>query len=245
MIKLKRFDFLVILALGLTFSPAQGQTAKEIASKMIGALGGDKALESVKDQTISGTVEIIQMRIKGSMTGYQKEPNKVRLDLEFMGKIITQAFDGEKAWYTNPQTGTTELMPEQLAKEFRRNSLGNAAILHPEAYGITYEFGGKEQVKNKEYLILEEKYEDGYKKVHYIDQETYLIYKTRSKTLNQQTGVEMDEEEVFSDYRKIENCMVPHAMSIYQDGQEYMTMIVTKVIFNSGLDDSVFRMNMY
>ena len=74
---------------------------------MIEAQGGRKALAAIKDTTISGTIEMPQMGISGSITIYQKEPDKMRMDMEFMGMVITQAYDGQNAWMVNPADGRT------------------------------------------------------------------------------------------------------------------------------------------
>ena len=37
--------------------------------------------------------------------------------------------------------------------------------------------------------------------------------------------------------------MVAHSMTILQDGAEFVRMTLTKVTFNSGLEDSLFQMS--
>ncbi len=233
---------LAALLLLFFFSPgSRCQTTKDVLAKMIEAQGGRKTLEAIKDTTISGTMEIIQMGINGSLTMYLKEPNKMRMDMEFMGMVITQAYDGETAWMINPQTMQAEQVPENIAREIKRQALGNDALLNPEKYGIMYEFKGTEKIEAKDYLVLEQTMSDGHKLTHYLDPTTHLVYKTKGITLNQ-AGVEVMGETVFSDYRKVNGTVVAHSMTISQDGQEYVRMTVTKVTFNSNLEDSLFAM---
>ncbi len=240
----KIFAFLVTVFLFsfLFASPAsQSQTAKDVLTRMIEAQGGWKTLEAIKDTTMTGTVEIVQMGMNASMTMYMKEPNKMRIDIEVMGMVITQGFDGETAWMINPQTQQAEPMPENYAREIKRQALGNDALLHPEKYGITYEFKGTEKIDGKDYLVLEQTMSDGHKMTHYLDSATYLTYKSRGTTINQ-AGVEVMGETVFSDYRKVDGAVVAHTLTTSQDGQEYMRLTVTKVTFNSNLEDSLFTM---
>ncbi len=232
----------ILFLSALVSSPAPAQTSKEVLAKMIEAQGGAKTLEAIKDTTITATIEIVQMGMTGSLTLYQKEPNMMRIDIEVMGMIITQAFDGEVAWMTNPQTGTSEPMPENFAREIKRQALGNDSLLHPEKYGITYEFKGKEKIEDKEYLVLEQTMSDGHKTTLYLDPATYLTYKTKGTALGQ-AGVEVMAETVFSDYRKVDGAVMAHSMTTYQDGQEYMRMTMTKITFNSNLEDSFFKMS--
>lgn len=235
-------SLLSLFLVSLVVSPSFGDKASKILEKMIEAQGGRKVLEGIKDTTITGTMEMIQYGMNGSLTMYQKEPNKMRLDIEVMGTVITQAFDGEAAWWVNPQTGSSEEMPENQAEDMKRQALGNDSLLHPEKYGITYAYKGNEKIEGRDYIVLEQIFSDGYKATLYIDPQTYLTYKAKSKTTNQM-GVEVEGETIFSDYKKVEGMMVPHSLTIYQDGEEFMKMNVTEVTYNSTLEDSLFKMS--
>src|SRR5512135_2995051 len=142
--------------------PGYGQTAQDILKKMIDAQGGRKYMESLKDTTSTGTMELVTMGMSGTFTQYQKEPNKFRMDAEVMGMMITQAYDGQKAWGTNFQTGQVEESPEAQAKEMARQAMGNATLLDPAKYGVTYTVKPKAKLEDKEYLVLEQKMSDGH-----------------------------------------------------------------------------------
>jgi outer membrane lipoprotein-sorting protein len=240
--KMSAFFLAGLFLLSLACSPVFGQDAAGILKKMIEAQGGKKALEAIKDTTVTGTIELIQMGLSGTMTIYQKEPNKMRWDMELMGMVITQASDGETAWMTNPQTGSIEVMPEGLAEDFKRGALGNDSLLNPEKYGITFTYKGKENIEGKDYFVLEQTYSDGHKATQYIDSGTYLTYKSKTTGLNQMSGGEVEIETFLSDYRKVDGTMVPYLMRILQEGTEFMKMTFTKVSLNPGLEDSLFKM---
>jgi outer membrane lipoprotein-sorting protein len=210
---------------------------------MIEAQGGRKVLESLKDTTITGTMELVQQGMNATMTMYQKEPNLMRMDLEIMGMVITQAYDGQKGWFLNPQTGTAQEMDENMNKEFKRQALGNDSILNPAKYGIIYAFKGKEKIGDKEYLALEQTMSDGHKSTLYIDPDTHLTVRARTTALSQTGGGEVQSETIFGDFRKEGDAMVAHSMTILQDGAEFARMTMSKVTFNSGLEDSLFQMS--
>lgn len=230
-----------VFLLGIASVPGYSQTAKEILSKYIEAQGGAKALASVKDTTVSGTMDLVSYGMTGGLTMYQKEPNKMRMDIEVMGMLITQAFDGEVGWMVNPQTGATEQMPQEAATEFKRQALGNEALLNPEKWGIKYDFTGKEKINDKEYLVLTQTTQDGHVTTLYIDPATYLTYKTKGKSLGE-SGEEIMAESILSDYKKVDGLLVAHSMTTLRDGQEFMRMTITKIAFNTGLEDSLFQM---
>lgn len=228
--------------IGLMSSPGLSQTAKEILERIIKAQGGRDVLENIKDSTLTGSMEIVNMGISGSITIYLKEPNKMRLDIKVMAATVIQAFDGKTAWGVNPQTGSVQEMPEKTAKYFKRQALGNDALLHPEKYGIAYAYKGKKKIEDKDYLELEQTYSDGHTVTIFIDPKTYLTFKTESISLNQM-GVEVESETFVSDFRKINGLMIAHSMVTHQEGEEYMRMTIDEVSFNSNLEDSLFSMN--
>jgi outer membrane lipoprotein-sorting protein len=230
-----------ILILALVSAPGYSQTTKDILAKYIEAQGGAKALAAINDTTVSGTMEIVSYGMTGTLTMYQKEPNKMRMDIEVMGMVITQAFDGTIAWAVNPQTGATEQMPENVTEEFKRQALGNGALLYPEKFGIKYDYTGKEKIDDKEYLVLTQTTAEGHVTTIYIDPNTYLAYKTKGKSLDE-TGGEVMAESILSDYKKVDGVIMAHSMTTYRDGQEYVRITITKVAFNSGLEDSLFQM---
>jgi outer membrane lipoprotein-sorting protein len=216
------------------------QTMDEVRAKMIDALGGRKVLEAIKDTTFIATMEIPKMGINGTMTMYQKEPDKMRMDQEFMGQRVTQGFDGKTAWFTNPMTGKAEEMPEKSAAEMKRQAFGNDSLLNPEKYGITYTLKGKAKEDDKDCFVIEQTFSDSRKATIFIDANTYLNYKVRATTVNE-AGVETEIETIFSVYKKVGDTLVAHSMAIKQGGEAFAKMNVSEVSFNTGLEDSLFK----
>jgi len=241
--------FLLIISLPaftLFSAPSQenktDSKAAQILSKMIEAQGGEKRIQEIKDMTIMGIVELTQMGMEGSLTLYQKEPDKLRTDIEIMGMVITQAYDGKTAWMFNPQTGENEELPEQRATDFKRDALGNDSLLNPEKYGIYYTYEDTETIDGKEHYILKQHFADGFEATLYINGETYLTTKSKAMTIDQ-TGVEVLVETLHSDYKEVEGTMVAHSLISYRDGEEFMVSTISEVKYNTGLKDSLFKMD--
>lgn len=242
---MKKIISLCVLGLFLlSLSPSIGlsQDAQEILEKMIEAQGGRKLLEGVEDVTISGSVELTQMGMSATVTVYQKKPKMRRMDIEVMGMVITQAFDGETAWVVNPQTGAEEEMPEQMAEYMAREAIGLGSLLNPEKYGVSFEYKGKEEIEGKLYLVMEQSYADGFKNTIYLDPDTNLTYKSKGLSLNNMM-MEVEAESFASDYKKVNGMMSAHSVIVFQDGEEYMTMTITEIKINTGLEDSLFKMS--
>ncbi|MCR4408967.1 MAG: hypothetical protein QHH43_01405 [Candidatus Saccharicenans sp.] len=236
----KYLSFSLVLLMVLAFSrPGLAQTEKDILENMIKALGGREVLSGIKDTRMSGTMEIIQYGMSTPFTMYQKEPDKSRTEIEVMGMSIIQVYDGQKAMVTNPQTGEVmELTPDQ-SEQMRRQALGNSATLNPEKFGITYTYKGKEEVNGKTCHVLEQKFSNGDTATVYVDATTFLPYKTRTKTLSP-SGGEVEAEQVLADYRKVDGTMAAFSITVFHGGVEYIRMTVNEIVYNTGLDDSLF-----
>jgi outer membrane lipoprotein-sorting protein len=215
------------------------QTADEVRAKMIEAMGGEEVLKKGQDITISGTAELTMQGLSGMITIYKKEPNKRRLDFEVMGMIITQAYDGETGWMINPQTGAVEDMPEQMAAEWRRESMPIDSLLNPQKYGVTYTYKGKEQVEGRDHFVLEQTYPDGFQATIYLDSQTYLITKSMAMVPGQMGDVEV--EQFNSDYKKVSGLTMAHSSVQYRDGEEFLKLTIEEVKVNTGLEDSLFE----
>jgi outer membrane lipoprotein-sorting protein len=239
--KIVSMSLLSVFLFGLMASQGFGQKATDVLEKFIEASGGRKRLSSIKDTTMIGTLDIVMAGMSGSLTMYLKEPNMMRMDMEVMGMVITTAYDGETAWMTNPQTGATEEMPADQANDFMRQASGNDILLNPEKHGVTYTLKESENIEGKDYFVLVQTFPDGYAQTLYIDSKTYLPYKSVASV--NQMGIEAEAETFLSDWRKIDGMMVSFSARIMYDGQEAMTMTFSEVKYNTGLEDSLFKMD--
>ena len=233
------YAVLFLFILGLTTPSVLSQDAKTIMEKNLEAQGGRKLLGSIKDITMTGTLEIVAQGLTGDFSTYWK-PGKRRFDLEVMGMVITQAYDGETAWMLNPQTGSIEDMPESAAASTKRDAMGIEAALNPEKFGITYEYKGKESIEGKEYFLVITKFEDGFSSTSYIDTQTYLTYKSKATVVDDMTGSEVEVESFASDYKEANGMMIAHTSIQYRDGEEYLSISVSEVKTNTGIEDSLF-----
>jgi len=240
--KILIFSLLGLVLLALVNSPGFTQDAKILLDKMITATGGRNVMEAIKDTTFSGTINLVQMGISGPITFYHKEPNMMRQDMDLMGMAINSAFDGEEGWWFNPQAGAIEDLPESSLVDAKNEALGfgNSWMLFPEKHGITFSDKGKETVKGKEYLLLEMTYENGDTSLFYLDPKTFLPYKMISMVLSE-TGIMVEQESIMENYKKVNGINFAHLVTIYQDGEEFGSMTVDEIKFNSGLEDSFFK----
>jgi outer membrane lipoprotein-sorting protein len=233
--------FCGLLISGFLAGHVEGQSVDDVLEKMIKALGGRAKLEAVKDVTITHTFKMMETGMSGSMTRFQKNPSMLRMDINVMGRVITQAYDGQAARTVNPQTGAAEDMPAEEAESFVKDALGYEALLDPRKHGLTYAVKGKEIIDGKEYIVLEQKFSDEYTITQYIDPKTYLPYKAVAKAYDRML-METEGETIFTDYREVDGIVVAYNLMIFEGREEKITLTVMDVTFNSGLEDSLFKM---
>jgi len=234
------------LLIGLSLVPAAAQDSearkieegKRILGKLIDAFGGRDRLSKIQDQKIACNINIIPVNISGSLTISEKK-NKLRQDIQIMGMNIVQAYNGETGWMTNPQTGAVMDMPDLVLEQFKREALGNDALLNPEKYGITFTSEGRESVEGTDYLLLKQTHKDGFETTMYIDPDTFLLYKTLGTTVTDALQ-ETDQETMLSDYRDVDGTKVPFSVKIKQGGMDYATVSMTGYEYNTNLEDSLF-----
>jgi outer membrane lipoprotein-sorting protein len=221
-----------------------GQNVQSILDKMIDVVGGRKTLEGIEDITLTGSMEIVQMGMSGTISFFYKEPNMLRQDVDLpdLGVVFTTASDGEAAWMINPQTGMVEDLTGNSQVEMDNEALnfGFSWLIRPEKYGLSYTDKGKETIDGKEYIVLEQSAPGGQTTTFYIDPETYLTHKTKTMATSPM-GFTVLEETITEDYRKVDGIMFAHTVIIYQDGEEFGSVAVEGVKFNSGLEDSLFK----
>ncbi len=234
------FLFAGLFLASFMVSPGSAQTTEQILKKMIDAQGGKKVFESIKDMTMTGTIEIVMQGITASFTIYKKEPDKRRLDAEVMGMVFTEVYDGEKGWGTNPQTGGIEDFDEDRLVDARREAMAIVSILYPEKYGMSFDYKGKETLDGKEYFVMEQTYPDGLVATIHIDAKTYLLYKWKANVMGPM-GVEVEAEQINSDYKKVNGLIIAHSIVAFTDGEESQKITVEEVKFNTGLEDSLFK----
>jgi len=218
------------------------QTAEELLAKMIEAQGGRAVFTGLKDMTLIGELDLLQQGMSGAFTIYKKEPNKRKMEFEVMGMLITQCYDGEGVWVTNPQTGAIEDMPEAQAVDFKRQALPVTIMLDPDKYGVTFVLKDKETIDGKEYYVLEQTFEDDFKMILYVDPDTYLSHQVKSDVADQ-FGGRSDVVQVLSDFKKEGGMVMAHSITTFMDGEEYVRITIEEVEFNTGMEDSLFARN--
>jgi hypothetical protein len=207
-------------AVTLTNSP------KALAKKM-------KKIKSISKET-SISIPGAPMTLK--LTEVNIAPNKEAMKLEAQGMVFTSSyFDGTKGAEKNMQTGEKTMTDAEIAA--KKKSAGFFPEMFYKTTGMTYELKGIETINNKDYYVLATN--DGEsQRFDYYDVTTYMKYKTNS--ISQQGGESAEITVMYDDYREVNGLMIPYKL-VQVIGEMSLEGTVKEVLFNSKIDDSLFK----
>ena len=216
-----------------TFAAPAGMTADIVFKNYIKALGGEAAINGIKDIKIVGSASYQGIPI--IITEVKKAPNKYwqGVDASMQGQNMTvskQVFDGTKC-YISDQTGKKiYLSGDTLAAAAEEADM--AKDLHAEKYGIVRTLKGMEMLKDTKCYVIEALNKKGKKTIEYYDATSGLLIKQISPE-----GKIVE----YADYREVSGAngyKIPYRVTESESGT---TEIVDKVQVNKGIDDDVFN----
>jgi hypothetical protein len=120
---MKMFSCVVALALsGVLASAADLKTGEAVLDRFVEATGGADAYGKVHNMHMQGFMAMPAMGIKGAMTIYSAEPNKISLSTEIAGVgKITEGGDGTNAWSFSAMQGPQLKKGDELADALRES----------------------------------------------------------------------------------------------------------------------------
>jgi predicted Zn-dependent peptidase len=213
----------------------EGVTVEMVIDNYINALGGRENIEKVTDRT---------MNLKGSAQGMEvlltitnKAPNKYFQKLDVGGGMMQQktVFDGE----TGKESGMGQ---EKMLEGKELDRMKGEAILNPfldfKKHGIQVELTGIETINGKDTYKVTITMPAGNKSTEYYDVESGLVVKQITTFEGPQgTGTSTI---TFDDYREVEGVKYPFKLT-QQFGPQTLSLDVTTIEINQGLDDSMFE----
>ncbi len=237
------FKKLILTTLALMFAASlSAQTVDEIIAKNIEAKGGYDKLKSIKTMQATGQFTAQNGMVQGTITLYNKRPNKMRMNMDIQGQTMVQAFDGTTGWMIIPFMGTTEpqRMPEEQIKSMKSNADMDGVLVDYKKKGHKVELLGKEELEGTDVYKLKVTRKDSSVQYLYLDSDYYIELKM--STVIKSKGTEQMFDTYLSDYKEVDGTMVPFAIEQKKGDMLLSQITLSEVKYNVDIDDSYFAM---
>ena len=239
-----------LLAVGVVFLARMPLRAADevgaIIDKSIKARGGEEKLAKLKAVTIrfKGTVQAMGMAIpfSGEVVVQGRNQTRTALDVEVNGQKITivNVLNGDKGW-NKVNDATTDMTADQLteAKEGARHNFVTMLVpLKNKAF--TLASLGEVKVENRPAFGVRVS-SKGHRDINlYFDKETYLLVKTDTRAKDEESGMEVNQETFYSDFKEIDGIKEFMKVVVKKDGKPFVEGTVQETKREEKLDDSIF-----
>ena len=233
----------VILIFAVVLVSCSNETDR-ILQEHYKARGGDE-IKKVKSIQAEGFSMAMMMHLPFTMNFVI--PSKLRYDFTLMGKKSSSIFNGDQIWMVQ-DTVITEV-PQPMVAEYKRDMGYQTKIFKSDLidYYINKQgdvkFLGKDTAEKKEFYKIR-LYKDSIEYIFWLDTKTYLEYKL---IINRNVkGKKITETTKYSDYKKENNLMIPHMVSVgVVSGNEMpkpeSSLMFKKYTINPQINESIFQ----
>jgi hypothetical protein len=230
---MKKLSLFVMLVLAGTVLSAQ--TADDVISKYLDAIGGKKNIAKIKTLVVDGTMEMQGM--EGSIKTTTISGKGLKMELDMMGSMIVNCITDQGGWAINPFMGSSspEDIPEDQYNAAKYQIVIAGPFINYAEAGFKAELAGEEAVGDIKAVKVKLTSPEGKVSEHLFDTDSgYLI-----RTIDD--GDMGENISTFSDYREIDGFAVPFSVEIdAAGGQAFITSTVEKVEVNVPVDESIF-----
>lgn len=243
---MKKLTLLTVF-IGLTFA-SFSQSADEIVSKYLDAIGGIEKMKSVSSIQMKAKVDYGGMSIPIDMIN--TKDGKSLMKINFQGKeIIQNAFDGTTSWGTNFMTMKAEKSESEDTENIKR-AAGDfmSPLIDYSKKGYTLELLPAETVEGVDCFklkltkktMLSEGKEIPNVEFYYIDKENFIpIVVEQEITSGEMKG--QISQTLFSDYQEVEGLYFPFSMTQrLKDGQG-QTIVFEAITLNGVFESALFQ----
>lgn len=217
-----------------------GITVDAIMKKYVAAIGGEKALTSIKDiKTVSkAKMDAGGQQMTLTITEMKKN-GKLKSTVEAMGMTFQKkVFDGSKG-YEEAQGQKQDMDADAIAEAKQEADI--TAELHPEKYANKRTLKGMENVNGNDVYAVENVDAKGKKSTEYYDAKTGLLVK--SVAVEEAQGQSMTIVTEYSDYKEVAGAngyKIPYSIKQSVGGQSIPAVVET-VEINKNIPDSEFN----
>jgi hypothetical protein len=241
--------FLSLTALAFLSVPsfAEEKTAKDVLTKAIDAMGGEKAIKkhSALVQKTKGTIQIMGMEMAFTTHEMMLDPDKMKvtINVDAGGQElkIVQIVNGDKA--SMSFAGNDMPLDDEAKAELIEGVLVNRVtqlvpLLEDKGFEVKL-LDQKGKVEDKEAYVLTVKHKQLRETKLFLDAKTFLISKIEKEGRDgaQQSG---KQDWFFTDHKKTDGVVLPMKTKILHEGKAFLEAETTEVKLLEKLDKSEF-----
>ncbi len=232
--------FSLFIAAAFSFATVKAQTADEIVSKHVEAIGGLENWKKVTSMIQTGTMTVQGMNL--DVIGTVLHNKGSRQDINAMGMNNYQILTPTEGWSFFPIQGqqAPEAMTSDDVKEGQDGLDVQGSLVDYKAKGHTIESLGKEDVDGTECFKIKLTQKGGKVETFFIDPKSYYVIKVVS--VKKANGQEAELATTMSNYQKLpEGIFVPMNVSIPFAPGFNVDFTLTKVEINKPVDEAIFK----
>lgn len=215
---------------------AQAQTADEIVTKYIDAIGGADAWRKVNSIKQEGTLTV-QGNVPVTVVLTVLNGKGMRQDITAMGMSGYQIMTPAAGWGYMPFQGQTKAEPatEDQVKEGADQLDAQGTLLDYKQKGHTVTLIGKEDIEGVDAYKLQIVQKSGKTETVYIDPKTWYVIRSVGKM--KANGQEVEQTVNLANYKKLpEGIVVPMSLTLPMG-----ELVLSKITVNGPVDETVFK----
>jgi len=231
--KLIKLFSILTAVVGLSLS-AVAQTADDIISKHLQAIGGIENWKKINTMKLTGSVNAGGTQIPVTITTVHNKAQKIEFTVNGMtGYTIVTKTAG---WSYSPMGGQTkaEAMTSEMVKQMQEQLDVQGELVDYKAKGYKVSYLGKDDVEGTDCYKLKLVFPSGKEETMFFDASNY--YNIRTVTKMTANGKEVEQTSNYGDFRKQPEGIV-FPMNI-DDGEG--PVAITSVEINKPVDESIF-----
>lgn len=214
-----------------------GVTAEAILKKYADALGGEKAINGLKDMKLIYAYEP-QPGVTVTFTDW-KAGGKMKREVNAMGTVYQKSLYANGKGSQEAQGQSKAMEADELSDAARQADL--QAVLHMSKFGYKYNLSGMEKLNGEDVYVVEATDGGGKKSKEYYSLASGLLVKNATTKKTPQGEVPVVTE--YKDYREVPGTggyRVPNTVVLSAGGQNIEAKLLTADI-NKGIADSEFK----
>jgi hypothetical protein len=248
MAKIRRclFSLSFILAVACPLRADDAEAAKGVIAKAIKAVGPEEKIAKLKAVTIKfkGKIQLMGMEapFAAEFASQGADQNKVQIDLDVNGQklSVTTILNRDKGW-TKVGDMLMEMSEDEL-KEAQEGAhetwIASLAPLKDKTYTLSSLGEGKVDDRPTLGVRVSSK---GHRDVNlYFDKDTGMLVKSEMRVKDDMTGMEVNQESYYKDYKEVGGLKEAMKFVIKKDGKPFLEAEVEEVKRQEKLDDSTF-----